>query len=144
MAAPSSPSALPEPLVSYLAAWNAAGSRWDCAALAGCFTEDALFFGGRPEHSVGRHAIEAYFRSYIGIIASCTLSLREQHIVTDLGANALVAQGYGDFSFILADGLHTRSVVRTTLILVHQRDRWRARVQHIAPPPAEPPIGRNG
>ena len=144
MAPPSTRVALPEPLTRYLSAWNAAGSRWDCAALAECFTEDALFFGGRPEHSVGRAAIEAYFRSYTGIIASCTLSLRDQHIVDDLVPDYCTAQGYGDFSFILADGLHTRSVVRTTLILVRERNRWRARLQHIAPPPAEPPIGRNG
>lgn len=132
---------LPAEIESYLASWNAAGSVWDCERLAECFTEDGLFFGGRPTHSVGRQAIEGYFRSYIGTITSCTLSLREQHVF-NLDANCLVAQGFGEFFFELSDGLHTHSVVRTTLVLVRQQDRWKTRLQHIAPIPKNPPLGR--
>ena len=132
---------LPAEMESYLASWNAAASVWDCERLAECFTEDGLFFGGRPTHSVGRQAIEDYFRSYIGTISSCTLRVREQHVF-NLEPDCFVAQGFGDFSFVLSDGLHTQSVVRTTLVLVCQQDRWKARLQHIAPIPKKPPLGR--
>jgi uncharacterized protein (TIGR02246 family) len=138
----STPASLPDPLAAHVAAWNAAGAHWNSEALANCFTEDGLFFGGRPEHSVGREAITAYFRSYIGTIASCHLQLRDQELL-QLAPDTVAAQGYGDFSFVLGDGARTRSVVRTTLILVQQRDGWKARLQHFAPPPPEPPLGRN-
>ena len=134
---------LPAPLALYVEAWNAAGMRWDCDGLAECFTEDALFFGGRPEHSVGREAIRAYFRSYIGIIETCSLQLRDQHLV-DRGPHGLAAQGYGDFAFRLAGGQLTRSTVRTTLILVPDGGRWRSRMHHFGPPPAVPPLGQDG
>ena len=134
---------LPEPLRLYVADWNAAGVRWNSEALADCFTPDGLFFGGRPEHSVGHEAILAYFRSYVGIIESCTLQLRDQQLV-DLGSQGLVAQGYGDFSFVLAGQRPTRSTVRTTLMLVQLGGRWRARVQHFGPPPLVPPLGDKG
>jgi len=137
---PSETAALPNVIAEYQATWNAAGRYWGCDGLAACFTDDGLFFGGRPEHSVGREAITAYFRSYVGVIASCTLQLRDQEVL-ELSAECLVCQGFGDFSFVLADGRHTRSVVRTTLILVRQEDGWKARLQHFAPPPSEPPLG---
>lgn len=136
-----SPSILPAPLDWYLSAWNDAGSVWNCDSLAERFTEDGLFFGGRPEHSVGREAIRAYFRSYIGTISSCNLALRDQH-VAGLGPDCLMAQGFGDFSFVLSDGSRTRSVVRTTLVLVSEGNDWKARLQHIAPLPKQPPLGR--
>lgn len=69
------------------------------------------------------------------------LRLREQHVF-NLEPDCLVAQGFGDFSFLLSDGLQTRSVVRTTLVLLRQQDRWKARLQHIAPIPKNPPLGR--
>lgn len=133
---------LPYTLTAYEDAWNNAGRQWNTDALAACFTEDALFFGGRPEHSVGRAAIRGYFRSYIGVIASCTLHLRD-HQQLDVAPGYFVSQGFADFSFVLADGMQTKSTVRTTLILVQDHDEWRARLQNFAPSPAEPPLGRN-
>lgn len=126
---------------NYLAGWNAAGAVWDCKRLADFYTDDGLFFGGRPGHSVGREAIGAYFRSYIGTIAACRLKLRDQHVVS-LDADRFVAQGFGEFSFMLADGLATQSVVRTTLMLVRQHDTWKARLWNFAPSPEKPPLGR--
>ena len=139
----SATTALPPTLEAYQQAWNAAALQWDSDALASCFTEDGLFFGGRPQHSVGRAAIRDYFRSYIGVISSCTLHLRDQQVL-DVEPDHFVSQGFGDFSFVLADGKHTRSTVRTTLVLVRQHDGWKARLQNFAPSPAEPPLGRNG
>ena len=123
--------------------WNAAGLRWNPSAYADCFTEDGLFFGGRPTHAVGRNAIRAYFESYVGVITVCQLALRDQQFV-EAGPGFLLAQGWGEFSFILADGERTGSTVRTTWLLQQLPDgKWKIRQQHIAPPPAVPPLGRD-
>ena len=132
--------ALRSTLLVYEEAWNKAGRKWDIEGLADCFTEDAMFFGGRPQHCVGRAAIRDYFHSYTGIIASCTLRLRDQQQL-DVAPGYFVSQGFADFSFVLADGIQTKSTVRTTLILVQDHNEWRARLQNFAPSPAEPPLG---
>lgn len=124
----------------FLASWNQAALAWDCEGLANCYTPDGLFFGGRPDHFAGRDAIDAYFRSYIGTIVSCTLKLRDQHVVK-LGADCLAAQGFGDFTFLLTGGQRTQSVVRTSLILAREEGRWKARLHHFSPAPKNPPLG---
>lgn len=130
-------------LEDVLARWNAAGQRWNPAAFADCFTDDGLFFGGRPTHYIGRDAIRAYFDSYIGVILVCQLALRDQAFVP-AGPGFLLAQGWGEFSFTLADGQRTGSTVRTTW-LMQQVDGgvWKIRQQHIAPAPQVPPLGRD-
>ncbi len=126
-----------------LARWNAAGRTWNVSAYADCFTEDGLFFGGRPAHAVGRAAIRAYFESYVGVIKVCQLALRDQQFV-EAGPGFLLAQGWGEFTFVLADGERTGSTVRTTWLLQQMPDGpWKIRQQHIAPPPAVPPLGRD-
>lgn len=122
--------------------WNAAGRRWNPAAFADCFTADGLFFGGRPCHYVGREAIRAYFESYVGVILVCQLALRDQEFV-QAGPGFLLAQGWGEFSFTLADGQRTGSTVRTTWLLQQMPSHeWQIRQQHIAPAPVVPPLGR--
>lgn len=123
------------------AAWNAAGRTWDAQALAAIYAADAVFHGGRPDHHVGHAAIRAYFDSYVGVIESATLALRDQHIQT-LAAGVVLAQGFGDFGFVLQGGQATRSLVRTTLVLV-QQDVWRVQAHHFSPPPPAPPLGQD-
>jgi uncharacterized protein (TIGR02246 family) len=124
------------------ARWNAAGRRWDPAAFTDCFTADGLFYGGRPSHAVGREAIRAYFDSYIGVIDVCQLALRDQEFV-EPGPGFLLAQGWGEFSFVLANGQHTQSTVRTTWLLQQlPGGEWKIRQQHFAPAPTTPPLGQ--
>jgi len=122
-------------------AWNAAARHWDAQALADAYTADALFFGGRPGHFVGQAAIRDYFASYEGEILSGQMRLTDQHILP-LGANGFMAQGYVDFTFVLQGGMHTRSRVRSTLLLAPQGGAWKIRQHHFSAPPLAPPLGR--
>jgi uncharacterized protein (TIGR02246 family) len=121
------------------AAWNRAARDWDPAALATLYTNDAVLFGGRPEHSVGAASIRAYFESYRGIIASARLELREQSLMS-LSPEAVFAQGFGRFSFALAGDRSTSSDLRTSLLLV-RLGGWRIRGHHFSPPPTVLPFG---
>ncbi|KAB0641635.1 hypothetical protein WT67_21665 [Burkholderia stagnalis] len=121
------------------AAWNAAARGWNPDALTDIYTADALFFGGRPGHSAGRDAIRAYFASYAGVIRSATLALVEQHFIR-LGDDCFLAQGYGEFVFVLGDGNTSRSRLRTTLVIALQRGEWKVRQHHFSTSPDTPPI----
>ncbi|WP_174913468.1 YybH family protein [Burkholderia diffusa] len=121
------------------AAWNAAARDWNPDALTGIYTADALFFGGRPGHSAGRDAIRTYFASYDGVIRSATLALVEQHFIR-LGDDCFLAQGYGEFAFVLGDGNTSRSRLRTTLVIALQQGEWKIRQHHFSTSPETPPI----
>ncbi|HSW18990.1 MAG TPA: SgcJ/EcaC family oxidoreductase [Ramlibacter sp.] len=121
------------------AAWTAAATPWDPEALAALYTQDAMFLGGRPGHSVGREQIHAYFASYRGVILQGKLELVDQH-VRELAPDCLLAQGYGDFSFVLAGDVQTRSLLRTTLVLARQGD-WKILQHHFSASPSTPPLG---
>ena len=45
--------------------WNAAAQDWNSASLVALYTEDALFYGGRPGHAVGHAKVREYFDSYV-------------------------------------------------------------------------------
>lgn len=126
-------------LASVQASWNAAARRWDAGALTAVYTDDALFFGGRPGHAVGANAIHDYFASYEGVIESATLDLVEQYFVqfTD---HCFLAQGFGEFSFALGGGRQSRSRLRTTLVIEQQRGQWKIRQHHFSASPESPPI----
>jgi uncharacterized protein (TIGR02246 family) len=126
-------------LAQIQAAWNAAARRWSPAALTAVYTDDALFFGGRPGHSVGAAAIHAYFASYEGVIESATLELVEQQYLR-LADNSFVAQGYGEFAFVLSGGKPSGSRLRTTLIVVLQEGEWKIWQHHFSTTPEVPPI----
>ncbi|AOI99932.1 YybH family protein [Burkholderia sp. LA-2-3-30-S1-D2] len=121
------------------AAWNAAARDWNADALTGVYTTDALFFGGRPGHATGHEAIRAYFASYDGVIQSATLELVEQQFIR-FGDDCFLAQGYGEFAFVLGDGTTSRSRLRTTLVIVAQQHEWKIRQHHFSASPETPPI----
>jgi uncharacterized protein (TIGR02246 family) len=121
------------------AAWNAAARHWDADRLTAVYTVDALFFGGRPGHSVGAGAIREYFASYEGVIESATLELVEQQFIR-LADDCFLAQGYGEFSFVLSGGRPSRSRLRTTLIVVLRQGEWKIRQHHFSTTPESPPI----
>src|SRR4051794_32736492 len=58
--------------------WNAAARDWNTAALAALYTDDAVFFGGRPGHSVGQAQVRNYFESYAGMFTTVRLALVDQ------------------------------------------------------------------
>lgn len=123
-------------------AWNAAAKIWNPEKLASLYLDDALFYGGRAGHSVGSDAIQSYFGSYTGVIKSAHLELVEQEI-RRLDGSSFVAQGYGDFAFVLEGGISTKSVLRTTLIIVKQDDALRIRLHHFSVTPSVPPLGQS-
>ncbi|WP_321876989.1 YybH family protein [Paraburkholderia bannensis] len=126
-------------LATIEASWNAAATHWDADLLTNVYTSDALFFGGRPGHSVGAGAIRDYFASYEGLIESATLKLVDQAFVW-LAEDCLLAQGYGEFSFVLSGGTLSHSRLRTTLTLSMQGGEWRIRQHHFSTTPESPPI----
>ena len=121
-------------------AWNLAAKVWNPKALATLYADNALFYGGRSGHSVGVAAIQAYFASYDGIIKSAVLDLIEQELV-ETSPDTFVAQGLGAFSFVLAGGRQTQSVLRTTLVLSKLNGEWKIQLHHFSVTPEVPPLG---
>lgn len=119
--------------------WNAAALHWDTAGLAALYTDDAVFYGGRVGHSVGRAAIRAYFESYTAMFTSVRLALVEQEL-RGLGADYWLAQGYAAFEFDMKDGGSSEAKLRSTLVLVRRAEEWRILQHHFSATPAVPPI----
>jgi uncharacterized protein (TIGR02246 family) len=127
-------------LDTVLAAWNRAGRDWNPDAFVDVYTDDVVFFGGRPGHSVGRAGLHAYWVSYVGVIASGHLELQDYQLF-QLTPNLVLAQGYGCFDLGLTDGRRTRSVLRATLTLVRRDNGWKILQHHFSTTPEAPPIG---
>ena len=119
--------------------WNAAALHWDTASLAALYTDDAVFYGGRVGHSVGRDQIRAYFDSYATIFTSVRLALVDQQLRA-LGPGIWLAQGYASFEFDFAAGGGSQSVLRSTLVLTRRAEGWRIIQHHFSATPAVPPI----
>ena len=120
--------------------WNAAAKVWNPKALAALYADNALFYGGRPGHSVGAAEIQAYFASYDGIIQSAVLDLVGQELV-QISPESFMAQGLGAFSFVLEGGRKTQSVLRTTLALSKLSGQWKIQLHHFSVTPDVPPLG---
>lgn len=121
-------------------AWNAAAKQWNPDALTAIYTRNALFFGGRPDLYVGERRIHEYFSSYDGVIRSAVMKFRDQQVLR-FGPDRFLAQGFCDFSFVLAGNQNTTSVLRTTLVLTKGDDGWKIEQYHAAPAPSAPPLG---
>src|SRR3954452_7615128 len=119
--------------------WNAAAEHWDTAGLAALYTEDALFYGGRPGHAVGHAKVREYFDSYVGTLAAARLALVDQEL-RKLAKGVYLAQGYAAFDFDLVAGGASRAVRPSTLVLTPRPEGWRIAQHHFSSPPAEPPI----
>src|SRR3954453_22341171 len=83
--------------------WNAAAEHWDTAGLAALYTEDALFYGGRPGPAGGHAKVREYFDSYVGMLAAARLALVDQEL-RKVAEGVYLAQGYVAFDFDLAAG----------------------------------------
>ena len=120
-------------------AWNAAALHWDPAGLAALFTKDAVFYGGRIGHSVGRAQVRAYYESYEAIFTTVRLALVEQEL-REPAPGIVLAQGYAAFEFAFKAGGESRATLRSSLVLVRRPEGWRILQHHFSPTPAEPPI----
>jgi len=121
-------------------AWSDAGRTWDPAAIARGYTDDAVFFGGRPGLQQGSAGVRAYFDSYVGTITSARLTLRDQQVFR-LAPDVILAQGFGHFALGFADGRSTDTVQRTTLVLVRRAGQWKILQHHFSVEPTSPPLG---
>jgi uncharacterized protein (TIGR02246 family) len=119
--------------------WNAAARDWNTAALAALYTGDVVFYGGRPNHSVGQAQVRDYFESYAGMFTAVRLALVDQEI-RELARGIYLAQGYAAFDFDLTGGGATRAVLRSTLVLTRLSEGWRIAQHHFSAIPVEPPI----
>lgn len=123
-----------------LQAWNREAAQWASQQLSSLYTPDAVFFGGRPGHSVGAAGIKSYFDSYHGVIVSAKLKLLEQHLLS-LSDDCIMAQGFGEFDFVLAGNKSTTSILRTTLVICREGGGWKIRAHHFSTIPTTPPLG---
>ena len=119
--------------------WNAAAQRWEAEGIAALYTEDALFYGGRPGHAVGRAKVRGYFESYAGTLAGARLALVDQEL-RKLADRVYLAQGYARFDFDLTAGGGSSTLLRSTLVLTHRPEGWRIAQHHFSATPSEPPI----
>ncbi|MGF6780423.1 YybH family protein [Paraburkholderia sp. GAS334] len=133
------PSAASEALCSMESAWNAAALHWDVDGLTALYSDDATMFAGRPGMATGTQGVREYFASYIGMLSSTQLELVEQAI-TELGPDAFLAQGYGNFRFTLTSGKPSAATLRTTWLLVRRSGRWMIAHHHFSATPEVPPV----
>lgn len=119
--------------------WNAAASDWNPGKFAAIYTDDALFFGGRPGLTVGQPAVREYFASYVGILKSTSMALVDQHL-RELGPETFLAQGYVNFKFLLESGKNTSTVMRTTLTIVKRDGKWKLIQHHFSTTPETIPV----
>jgi len=127
-------------LVQIARLWTTAATPLKPGEIAALYTQDAVFFGGLPEHYVGREQVETYFNFYKDILASIELSFSDG--VASCTDSMLLYQGFADFRFGLVDGRTTFNRLRATLILERVSDTWQIKLHHFSPPPSEPPVPR--
>ena len=119
--------------------WSDAASPLSPDAIAALYTPDALFFGGRPDHYIGRASVREYFESYRDMLASIKLTIRDAHFA-EASDRFLLAQGTADFTFGLVDGRITLASLRATLALRRSDAGWMICLHHFSPPPEVPPV----
>lgn len=120
-------------------AWNTAALHWNVEGLTALYAVDATMFAGRPGMARGTDGVRAYFDSYVGMLTSTQLELVDQ-VITELGADAFLAQGYGKFRFTLANDKQSITTLRTTWLLVRHGDRWLVSHHHFSATPEAPPV----
>lgn len=119
--------------------WNEAANPLSPESIAAVYTQDALFFGGRPDHYVGRASVREYFETYRDILASIKLAIRDVHFA-EADHRFLLAQGVADFTFGLLDGRTTFASLRATLALRRPDADWMICLHHFSPPPEVSPV----
>lgn len=128
-----------EILRSVVGRWSDAANPLSPEKIAAVYSPDALFFGGRPDHYIGRASVRDYFETYRDILASIALEIRDVHFA-EVGDRLLLAQGTADFNFGLLDGRSTFASLRATLALRRSDADWMICLHHFSPPPEVPPV----
>lgn len=120
--------------------WNDAAAVWNPDELTRLYADDALFFGGRQEHFVGRDQVKIYFESYRDMLASVELRPKQQHI-RRLPSGLVMAQGFADIGFTLLSGSRTNAMFRTSWLLQPcDSSTWEITTHHFSPVPETVPI----
>jgi ketosteroid isomerase-like protein len=119
--------------------WSAAASPLDPESLSRLYTSDAVFFGGLPDHYVGRDQVKQYFSHYVPILSAIELVLREM-VVVPVAGPLLLGQGFADFRFTLPSGKTTFNSLRATLGIIEREEGWGICLHHFSPPPLAPPV----
>ena len=136
---PPSPAAIAA-LEEVAAGWNRASATWDVDALAAQYWDEAMLFGGRPYLSVGPMGLRDYFASYADQLKVVSLVLRDQ-VLAEPTPDLVLAQGFCEFAFTLADGRATGATMRTSLVLMRRQGRWKILQHHFSSLPEKPPTG---
>ena len=122
-------SAVDEALDSILAQWNEAGSNWDTERLAALFTNDALFWGSKPDLFIG-HQIQKYYEAFP--VKSCRFNFLEMKSVV-LSPNTVVSCGVLLLSQVLVTMQKLEVKLRVSLVLVKLDSGWKIVQHHVAP-----------
>jgi uncharacterized protein (TIGR02246 family) len=111
-------------VVGVLNGWQAAIAREDPELVATYFTEDALFQGLRPEHSVGPRGVSDYYKSQ-----RAGLTVEYQILQSHrLGEDAIVSYQRADFA------VRGEPVAQThlTTVLLRERGPWLISHYHVS------------
>jgi ketosteroid isomerase-like protein len=119
--------------------WRHGGAPYDPQALTGLYADDALFFGGLPDHYVGQVEIERYFEHYRELVRTSSLGFRDL-IFRRLSDSIIAAQGFVDFTFGLPNDQTSYATLRATLVVSRGSDGWRILLQHFSIPPLKTPV----
>ena len=104
--------------------WKDAIARHDPEGVAGFFTDDAVFQGLRPEHSVGRQGVADYYASQpLGLTATYT-ALENRRLSDD------VISGYQLVDFDFTDRASIR--VHLSIILERISGSWLISHYHVS------------
>ena len=107
-----------------LESWKQGIDRHDPSAVAALFTENAIFQGLRPDHSVGRQGVEDYYASQPqGLVANYTLLDARQ-----AGDGAIT--GYELVTFDFEDRPSLKG--HLTTVFVHVSGSWLIDHYHVS------------
>ena len=107
-----------------LAEWKAAIDTHDPEAVAALFSEDAIFQGFRPTHSVGRAGVAEYYAAQpFGMTAGYDVLTARR-----VGQDAIVAYVAAEFSFVDRETLP----VHLTVVAEHVGTVWELSHYHVS------------
>lgn len=117
-----------DPVGEIMGAWAGAFARNDPQALSSLYSENALFFGSRPELMRGREGAYAYFSSLSPRQSAAVefSDIATVHLTQDIVSAAMI----GRFTI---DGVEHRVPIRFTFLIVLENGAWRISSHHASP-----------
>jgi uncharacterized protein (TIGR02246 family) len=109
--------------------WAQAFARSDVDALASLYTQDALFFGSKPDLYRGQGGVREYFESLTKGYESATFA--HSHVVA-ISPEVIVSAGFVTFAGA-HDGRRFSLPYRMSWTLVRSGGEWRIASHHASP-----------